>query len=248
MPAVFVAAAAGVLLVYEAYRSSQWRQTISVGLAWSAAAALHAGYFLWAGANRDALIGWWAWPVPLRRFRRARWPNSCGIHARSRVSAHFAFRSLGPIGPGNTPLWFDALGWLLALALVIAVAAVVLTGRRTALVAVGAISRPTLHRIYSRNSIRSPAAYLSFCMPLVFFIIAAGIDEIDRVSGSFAAAFACGLLLSVMIPGAERIAQRPYFNSDMRGALAEVNRGFQNGDAIALWESSKLLQILSGML
>ena len=241
LPAVFVAAAAGVLLVYEAYRSSQWRQTISVGLAWSAAVALYAGHFLWVGTNRDVLIGWWTRagnsfaPFPPSSVHEWLWyPRSLsGL-------TYLAFRNSGRAIPKAEPppYLFDALSWSLSLALVIAVAAVVLTGRRTALVAVGAILTTYIASalvIYPFSS-----RLLIFCVPLTFFILATGINELSSRGGSFTAAFACGLLLSVMIPSAVEVAQRPYFSSDMRGALVRLNRGFKDGDAIALWKSDKL--------
>ena len=240
LPAIFVTAAAGVLLLYEAYRSSQWRQAISAGLAWSAAAAVHVGYFLWAGPDRDHFVRWWTAfnpyaPFPPSTVAELLW------YPRSLLDlSYLAFRDWGHAVPRINPPWLDVLDWSLALALVLAVAAVIISKRRTALVAVGAIL--TVYVASALKAYPFSSRLLIFCVPLTFFIIATGIDEFRRITGPVAAAVASVLLLGVMVPLAVESAQRPYFNSDMRGALAEVSRRFEEGDAIALWRSNKLFR------
>jgi hypothetical protein len=246
LPAVFVAASAGALLVHEAVRSRQWRQAISVGLAWSAAAAVHFGYFLWAGPNRDYFVQWWGKrgtfaPFPPSSVAELLWyPQSLSN------LTYVAFRNGGFVGSRINPLSYDALGWSLTLALVAAVVLVIVTGRRTALVAVGAILATYLAAVLQIYPFSS--RLIIFCVPLTFFIIANGIDELRRITGHFAAAVVAGLLLSIMVPRVVEIAKQPQFSSDMRGALVTVSRKFENGDAIALWKSGRLFRYYGAAL
>jgi hypothetical protein len=238
LPAVFVAAPAAVLIAYEAIRSRQWRQVISVGLAWSVAAAIHFGYFLFAGPDRDHFVRWWAdfhpyAPFPPSSVADLRW------YPRSLLDlSYLAFRNTGHAVPRVNPPWLDVVDWSLALALLLATIAVIASGRRTALVAVGGIL--TAYVASALEAYPFSSRLLIFCVPLTLFIIATGIDELRRTTGPLMTAVASGLLLSVMIPSAVERAQQPYFSSDMRGALAEVSRGFEEGDVIALWRSGKL--------
>ena len=59
LPAVFVAAPAGVFLLYEAVRSRRYKQLLLVGLAWLAGATLHGAYILQAGVHHEFMVAWW---------------------------------------------------------------------------------------------------------------------------------------------------------------------------------------------
>ena len=59
LPAIFVAAPSGLLLLYEAVRSRRYKQVLLVGVAWLVAAALHGAYTWQAGADRKFMVDWW---------------------------------------------------------------------------------------------------------------------------------------------------------------------------------------------
>jgi hypothetical protein len=89
---------------------------------------------------------------------------------------------------------------------------------------------------------------LIFLAPATFFIIAVGVDELDRVGGPVLAGVAAALLLSVLVPPSVGVAREPPSNSDMRGALEQVKRGFKDGDLIVVWRTNELYQYYAGEL
>jgi hypothetical protein len=68
---------------------------------------------------------------------------------------------------------------------------------------------------------------------LILFVIAVGVDELDRRSAP-AAWIGAALLLAVVVPMGIAGAIEPRSDSDLRGALTVVNRGFEPGDAVAV--------------
>ena len=74
---------------------------------------------------------------------------------------------------------------------------------------------------------------LIFAVPLTLLIMAAGVDELSLRS-PLAASIATVLLLSVVAPTALWVAIEPLPESDMRGALTRVSKGFEPGDAVAV--------------
>lgn len=233
LSAVFVLAPCGLLILFDAIRQSRWRELVVVSVAWTAGAALHGAYALWAGVDRAYMVNYWSKraafaPFPPDSYAEFLWyPRSfSGL-------TYLAFRELGPAGPGLQDGWFDPLGWTLVLVLLGALVAVMTRRQSTSAVAGGAILCVLLAsalEIYPFSS-----RLLIFAIPLLFFIIAVGIDEINRLAGSATAALSAALLLSVMVPSDLETALRPRSNSDMRWALKQVERGLKQGDAVAVW-------------
>jgi hypothetical protein len=238
LSAVFVAAPVGLLIVWEATRSSRWKQAIWVGVAWSAAAALHATYFLQAGVERDFMVQWWGErktfaPFPPRSVADLLW------YPRAFSSlTYLIFRQLGHAHPVVRAGWFDPLAWSLALVLLSSLAAVIMRRRWTAIVAAGAILATLFAAMLGIYPFSS--RLLIFLVPPSLFIIACGIDELHRASG-LAAGAATVLLLSIVVFPAVEIAQNPKFNSDMRGAFSKVSSGYQDGDGLVLAAAGRFL-------
>jgi hypothetical protein len=245
LPAVFVAAPAALLLLYEAIASSRWRQTIVAGIAWGLGAALHAAYILQAGVERPALITAWRVaggfpPAPPTSISELLW------YPRSFSSlTYLALREVNHALRGFEPAWADPLGWLLALTLVIALFAVIGTCHRTGLVAAGAIFTTLVVSAFEIYPFSS--RLVIFLVPLVLFIIAVGVDELARLS-SLAAVAVTVLLLSVVVPPAVNVALEPRTDFDMRAALKIVNRGFEAGDAVAVFETHNVFRYYRRML
>ena len=124
-------------------------------------------------------------------------------------------------------------GGLLVLIVPLAVAAVVVSRRWTAIVAAGAILTALLAA--GLNTYPFAGRLMIFLVPVTLFIIAAGIDELDRIAGSVVAGIAAVLLLSIVIPTDVEVAKRPHYYSDMRGALEMVEQRFVDGDAIIVF-------------
>jgi hypothetical protein len=231
LPAIFVAVPASLLLLYEAIATSRWRQTVIVGIAWSLGAALHGAYLVQAIVDRAFMVKWWGVrdsfpPFPPTSIGKLLWYP----HSFSNLT-FLSFREVDHASPGFEEAWVDPLGVLLALALAAALFAVIRSRHRTGIVAAGAILTTfvaSMFEIYPFSS-----RLLIFLVPLTLFVIAVGIDELDRRS-AFAAAAAAVLMLSVVAPTAVHGAIEPRAESDMRGAVMELSRRFETGDAVAV--------------
>jgi hypothetical protein len=246
LPAIFVAVPAALLLLYEAIASSRWRQTIVVGFAWGLGAALHAAYFLQAGVERPALIASWHVkggfpPAPPTSIPELLW------YPRSFSSlTYLALRELNHAFPAfEEPALADPLGWLLALTLAAALFAVIRARHRTGLVAAGAIFTTLVVSAFEIYPFSS--RLVIFLVPLVLFIIAVGVDDLARLS-SLAAVAVTVLLLSVVVPPAVNVALEPRTDFDMRAALKIVNRGFEAGDAVAVFDTHNVFRYYRRML
>jgi hypothetical protein len=230
LPAFFIAAPAALLLLYEAIASSRWRQTVIVGIAWSLGAALHGAYLVQAIVDRAFMVKWWGVrdsfpPLPPTSLGKLLWYP----HSFSNLT-FLAFREVDHASPGFEQAWMDPLGVLLALTLAAALFAVIRSRHRTGIVAAGGVLTTfvaSMFEIYPFSS-----RLLIFLVPLTLFVIAIGIDELDRRS-VFAAATAAILMLIVVVPTALHGAIEPRAESDMRGALIELNRRLEPGDAVA---------------
>ena len=138
LPAVFVAVPAAVLICYETYRSAQWRQAISVAIAWGAGAALHGLYHLQAGMDRERMVQGWGGagtfaPFPPASISELLW------YPRSLLGLIFlAFRQVVHVSARIQASWFDGLNCLLALIFLLALGAVMASRHRIGLVAAGA--------------------------------------------------------------------------------------------------------------
>lgn len=236
MPAMFVLIAAGLLILYEGYAARRWGQIIAIGFGWSIGAGLHALYLWQAGVSRDLMVGWWAKeggfaPFPLSTAADYLWyPSSL---------ATLAYRPLtlaGIFTPGfDTLPWTKPLLWFLALALIAAAIAALWRPRAICTVAIGAILLTLLASVFEIYPFSS--RLLIFLVPLVFFILATGIDRLQSVAPFFATVMAIALL-AVPFPHAMEFVQRPVVISDMRDALDEVAKNRRAGDVIAVWQPS----------
>jgi hypothetical protein len=246
LPAVFVAAPVGVLIFYEAFRASQWRHVIVVAMAWGAGAALHLIYQLQAGMDRAFMFRWWDHkgafaPFPPSSIAELFWYPESALGL-----TYLVFRQLDQAFPYANPSWFDWLNWLLTLVLILSLVAVVACRHRIGLVAAGAIFTTLVAAILELYPFSS--RLLIFLAPTTFFIIAVGVDELCRVSGPVLAGVVAALLLSVVMTLSVGVAREPHSNSDMRGALEQVKRGFRNGDLIVVWKTTQLYQYYAGEL
>lgn len=240
LPAVFVAAAAGLLLLYEAVRSSRWRQTIIVGLVWAAGAALHGLYVLHAGVDRPFMISWWGGrngfaPVFIDSWRDLLWyPRSI-----ARL-VYQAFVAAYPISPTGSSGWRpDPLQLFFLTAFILSVIAAVRTRRDVFILAAGAIVltlAASALQIYPFSS-----RLLLFLVPLVLLLLAAGIEDLDRRYGPAAAGALLILLLAMPAARAVQVAWQPWVASDMRGALGEIAKRFEAGDAVVAGQNNDLL-------
>ena len=116
-----------------------------------------------------------------------------------------------------------------------AAAALLVSRRYTAIVAVGVI--PTAMLAAGLSLYPFAGRLLIFLVPITLFILAAGIDELDRIAGPVVAGIAGAFLLSIVIPTDVEVARRPHYKSDMRGALEMVEQRFLDGDAIFVFNS-----------
>ncbi len=237
LPAIFVAASAALLILWEGIYSSRWKRVVAVGLAWGAGTALHAAYFLKAGVDREEMQQSWGEgfaPFPPDSIGDFLWyPN-----ALSRLT-FWVFKQQDPY----SGIWVDPWGWLFVFVLLIAAVAVFVSRRATAIVAVGAIlmtlvaSGFQVYPFYGR--------VLVFLVPITLFILATGIDELNRYAGTLAAGVATLLMLSLVVPAAIQNAATPQFVSDMRGALKRVESKVQDGDVILVWGTMELYRYYS---
>jgi hypothetical protein len=240
LPALFVAAAAGLLIVYEGAISSRWRQVISVGLAWGAGAALHGLYLLQAVAHHEYMVSWWGKrsgfaPFPPTSVEELLWyPRSlAGL-------TYLSLRNVGMAEPGLRADWSAPLGWLLTLMLAVSIVAALVSRRLTCIVAINAALITLLAstmQIYPFNS-----RLLIFLVPLTLFVVAAAIDELDRLSGPVAAGVGAMLLFALIVPTAIGIAQKPPFVFAVRAALEKIHSDYRDGDAIAIAKGSTIYE------
>ena len=233
LPAVFVAAPAALLIFYEALRSGRWRQVFIVGAAWIFAAALHGAYILQAGVDRGYMVRSWAAKGSFAPLLPGSLADLQWYPAMFSGLTHLIFGEVGRAANSINASWFHPLGWPLMLILPIAAIAVLLSRRWTAIVAVGAIFTTLLASGF--HAYPFVGRVIVFLLPVAMFIIAAWVDDLDRIAGPLLASMAALLLLSLVIPRDVKQARNPYTKSDMRGALEAVNQRFKEGDAIIIW-------------
>jgi hypothetical protein len=199
---------------------------------------VHAAYFVQAGVDRQFMIRWWTERGGFAPFPTTSLGDLLWYPRHFSGLTYLAFRQLGLAHPGIELGWVDPLGWVLALALVLALIVGCLARRWTSIVVAGTLLLTFLAAMLDIYPFSS--RLLIFLVPLILFAIASGVDELHRISaiGAWAAAI---IILGVMVPSDTKIATKPWFTSDMRGAFARVERGFQPGDGIALAAASRFL-------
>jgi Dolichyl-phosphate-mannose-protein mannosyltransferase len=240
LPAVFVAAPAGLLLLWEAVRNNRYKPVVSVAVAWLAGAALHGTYIRKAGVDVGAMVNYWRSefaPFP-RSIEDFLWyPNALLDFA------NLTFRQTGPAVPHSSwwaPFEFfplDLVGCLFALVLAISVIVAVWTKRAIVIVAVGAIVVTVFAsalKIYPFS-----CRLLIFLVPLAFFVIATAIDQINCKVGRVAGIACAVLLFSAPVAKDVSVALNPFSVSEMRPALEQIGNRFEPGDAIAVTEESE---------
>jgi hypothetical protein len=240
LPAFFVAAVAGLMILYEGVKTSRWQRTFIVGFVWAAAAALHGLYHWHGGVDRGYMVDWWGErngfaPLAIISLDDVLWyPQALS------ALVYQTFIGEGPIDPRMFDVKrFVPLRWLLSIVFVLAAIVVLRTRRDIFTLALGTIALTALAsaiEVYPFSS-----RLLIFLAPFVFLIVAGGVDEVDRLAGVPAAAVLFAALILITAPRAVKLVWEPVTVSDTPTALKQVSERFQPGDAVV---GAKLNNIL----
>lgn len=235
LPAIFVAASAGLLLICEAFQTHTWRRVAIVASSWATAVALHGTYFLLAGVNRADMIAFWSSqfaPFPPRTFSQLLWyPRALsGL-------VYLAFRQADAAQRDALPEWFDWQSWALGSLFVAAAVLAAVSKRPLALVSIGTFGFAGLAAVFFIYPFSS--RLLIYLVPIVFFIFATALDRVVEVS-RFAGVLLTAFLVVIPAQSAVTIALHPVATPDMREMLRQVQKGRRDGDAIAVsgWSDS----------
>jgi hypothetical protein len=231
LPAFFVAAAAGLMMLYEGAKTSRWQRTFIVGFVWAAAAALHGLYHWHGGVDRGYMVDWWGErngfaPLKITSLDDVLWyPQALS------ALVYQTFLGEGPIDPRMFDVKrFVPLRWLLTIVFVVAAIAALRTRKDIFVLALGTIALTALASALELYPFSS--RLLIFLVPFIFLIVAAGVDEVDRRAGLVAAAVLFASLIVITAPRSVKLLREPAMISDTPAALEQVSKQFQAGDAV----------------
>lgn len=234
LPAIFVAAPSGLLLLYEAVRSRQYKQVLLVGVTWLVAAALHGAYTWQAGADRKFMVDWWV--------RYGGFPHSPPDSVADLLwypeallrFIYMAFKTPSFAGPESNEALSDPAGLGLAIAFAVSLALAFIWRRSTGLLAAAAILLTLIASAFEIYPFSTRVVL--FLVPLAFFIIAAAIDVVDFKLGWITSSCCALLLLFAMVPISLMVLVEPKapFATKFKEALHFVAENSISGDALAI--------------
>jgi len=235
LPAVFLVAPAGCLLLWEAFRQRAWRRVAIVFACWAAAGAVHGAYLLFAGVKRQDMLAFWQGqfaPFPPHTRNDYLW------YPRYLAGLiYIAFRQVGTAYHWVLSEWSDWKSWALTLLVCDATLVALFSRRALAVISFAAFVLTVLAAILFVYPFSG--RLLIFLVPMVFFVIATAIDQVTRLS-TIAGGILVICLLALPVQLAFATAQTPLATPDMRELLRKVQERRQPGDAIAVsgWSDS----------
>jgi len=229
LSAVFVATPAAVLLFIEWSRARRWRALIGVAAAWGFEFALHVAYMIRVGAPPAWLFEFWRAyfaPFPPRSAEDLLWYP----RALSGLT-YVAFRLTGAARPELFPVSFDGLTTVLTIAFLAAVAVCFTGGRRLALVAVATLGLALVAAMLALYPFST--RLLVYLVPLFFFIIATGIDQLARMSAVAGGTVAAACVAAIAYP-AVGVGLVPEATPDIRAMLERIRPELDSDSGIAV--------------
>jgi len=234
LPAVFVAAPAGLFLLYEAVRSRRYNQLLIVGVAWLAGAALHGAHILQAGVHHEYMMGFWRTfggfpPSPPKSVADLLWYPQAFVKFM-----YLAFKTPGFAGPHRNLALSSPAAFGLAIAFAASLALAFVWRRPMGLLAAAAILLTVIAAAFEIYPFSSRVVL--FLVPLAYFTIAAAIDAVDFKLGLLPAGICALLLFGVMAPVTRAVLVRSEVPkaANFREALDVVARKSVDGDALAI--------------
>ena len=224
-PAVFVFAAAGIVLLVHVLRtrSADLKHVVGLGAAWTASLALNYVFILRGQTGRGDLINYWRHGFPpLTNVPRAQldWLNTRFYEF---VETPAGFTSAGLLVFGII------VGFLALLRRQLSLAAII------ALVAVFTLGASTL-RLYPIDG-----RLMLFSVPLLLIVLAAGIDQLDKAGSS--RFFKPGMLLLVLLIAsplvrAARMIVRTEGREEIKAAVNYAADRMNENDGLYLGQGS----------
>ena len=239
LPAAFVAAPAGLMLLVSSLRTREFRKTIIVGLACLSALALHGLYLYVAGTDRQRMVWWWDnldtfAPLPPSSTDDWLWYPKAMVEL-----TYLTFRNFGAAIPGFHERWVDSPG--IVLGAIFVTSLLVIAWRRSAILLLAASSVAVTLLAAMAQLYPFSSRPLIFLAPVVAFIVAGGVDQLpDRIRPLLGATFVVFFVYVTATPTID-VWKHPLARSDMRTAFSLIHDNYADGDAIVVGNRTKYI-------